>query len=235
MSQVEPGPDSTHDASADKLRRRIAIDAAQLVTEGQDSTRARLRAARRLAGGFVPESELPGHDEVRQEIRIAGRAASPPRDQIAAIGALVAVLETVRLDAARHPEGDLLDHSLQVFALVREGRDYDEELLSAALLHDVGYAIDRREPVPATLAAVSPLVSVRTLWFLENLPLARRLHEGTLGARARRRLVSHADFEDLIVLEEADRHGRVRGASTPTLDECLDHLRSLANDGDQSI
>ena len=50
-----------------------------------------------------------------------------------------------------HPEGDALYHSLQVFELAREERPYDEEFLLAALLHDVGKAIDPSDHVEAAL------------------------------------------------------------------------------------
>ncbi|MFN5757258.1 MAG: hypothetical protein ACK48M_10800, partial [Planctomycetia bacterium] len=39
---------------AEKLRRRIAEEAARIVSHGGDSKRARYRAARRLARGWVP-------------------------------------------------------------------------------------------------------------------------------------------------------------------------------------
>ena len=53
-----------------------------------------------------------------------------------------------------HPEGDVLYHSLQVFELARQALPYDEDFLLAALLHDVGKAIDRREHVAAALEAL---------------------------------------------------------------------------------
>ena len=226
----EPG-----DPAAEKLRQRIAREAARLVGEGQDTHRARLRAARRVAGRFVPEAELPGHDSIlretgRPDVASAGGASAGVRlgDRFDRIGELVGVLANVRQDPSRHPEGDALEHSLQVFDLVERERPYDEELLTAALLHDVGKAVDRRDPVAAGLEIVGDLVTGRTKWFVEQLPAARQLHEGTLGARARRRLEASDDFEDLLVLEEADRKGRVRGYDTPSLEACITALRRLA-------
>src|SRR3954471_1964849 len=55
---------------------------------------------------------------------------------------LLAPLEGVKQNPRYHPEGDALYHSLQVFELARLERSYDEEFLLAALLHDVGKAID---------------------------------------------------------------------------------------------
>jgi len=54
---------------------------------------------------------------------------------------LLLPLERVKESPVYHPEGDALYHSLQVFDLAREEFPYDEEFLSAALLHDVGKAI----------------------------------------------------------------------------------------------
>jgi hypothetical protein len=48
-----------------------------------------------------------------------------------------------------HPEGDALYHSLQVFELARCEAPWDRDLAAAALLHDVGKAIDRRDHVIA--------------------------------------------------------------------------------------
>jgi hypothetical protein len=70
----------------------------------------------------------------------------------------VAPLAAVRTDPARYVEADALEHALQVFDLVRDERPFDEELLTAALVHDVGRAIDRADVVAVGLAAgaVSP-------------------------------------------------------------------------------
>ena len=101
------------------------------------------------------------------------------------------------------------------------------ELLTAALVHDVGRAIDRSDPVAATLEAVGDLVTERTKWLVEALPAARGHVEQTLGHRARKRLEAHADFLDVILLAEADRRGHQRGYPAPSLDEAIAILRNL--------
>ena len=98
---------------------------------------------------------------------------------------LLAPLEQVRQDPRRHPEGDLLYHSLQVFQLVRDAVPYDEELLLAALLHDAGKAIDRKDHVAAVLEALDDSITPRTAWLIDHHMEARALRDRTLGARAR--------------------------------------------------
>jgi len=218
----------------DKLRRQIAEEAARLVARGGDSERARYRAARRVGHGWVPPDQIPEHEEVRRELhRVADTGhgfAALIGDRFDRIAAAVAPLAAVRTDRARHVEADALEHALQVFDLVRDERPFDEELLTAALVHDVGRAIDRSDTVAAGLAALAELVTPRTAWFVETLPAARAYRDGTLGQRARRRLEAHADFEDVLLLADADRRAHVRDAATPSLDEAIATLRALADD-----
>ena len=63
-------------------------------------------------------------------------------------------LENVKESPKYHPEGDALYHSLQVFDLACDELPYDEEFLLAALLHDVGKAIDRHDHVAAGAGGV---------------------------------------------------------------------------------
>jgi predicted HD phosphohydrolase len=126
-----------------------------------------------------------------------------------------------------HPEGDTLYHSLQVFDLARNESAYDEEFLAAALLHDVGKAIDPDDHVAAALEALEGFISERTAWLIEHHMLTHQFVSGTLGARARRRLQESEHFDDLVLLGECDRAGRVPGAEAPELDEALDYLREL--------
>ncbi len=77
-------------------------------------------------------------------------------------------LESVKQNARYHPEGDALYHSLQVFELARDRRPYDEEFLLAALLHDVGKAIDPQDHVRAGVESLRGAVTDRTLWLIEH-------------------------------------------------------------------
>ena len=140
---------------------------------------------------------------------------------------LLVPLEQVKQSIKRHPEGDALYHSLQVFTLAREALPYDEEFLLAALLHDVGKAIDPQAPVAAGLDALAGYITPRTAWLIEHRPEAQQWREGTLGARCRRRLAAHEDYEELMLLADCDRRGRQRGAVVPDVEEALEYLREL--------
>ena len=141
---------------------------------------------------------------------------------------LLLPLEQVKEDRRFHPEGDALYHSLQVFEAARQHSPYDEEFLLAALLHDVGKAIDPKDHVGAALEALEGFITPRTRWLIEHHMEALALREGTLGARSRRRLEASEDFDELRLLAECDRNGRARGVQTPDLDEALQYLRDLA-------
>ncbi len=156
---------------------------------------------------------------------LADDAAQVDRFQL--YESLLLPLENVKQPLKYHPEGDALYHSLQVFDLARNESAYDEELLAAALLHDVGKAIDPADHVAAALEALDGFISERTAWLIEHHMLTHTLADGTLGARARRRLQQSEFFDDLVLLGQCDRAGRVPGVEAPELDEALDYLREL--------
>ena len=166
------------------------------------------------------------------ELVLAGTFPPSGPGRFDRIAALVAVLETVRQDPERHPEGDVLEHSLQVFDLVHQERPFDEELLTAALVHDLGRAIDRAEPVAAGVSALGDLITERTRWLVESLEAATAHGNQTLGMRARQRLESHADVLDVLLLAECDRKACIRGYDAVSLDEAIAILRELV-DADQ--
>jgi hypothetical protein len=61
---------------------------------------------------------------------------------------------------------------------------------------------------------------------------AQAYKEGTLGARARVRLQNSEWFDDLMLLNELDRRGRVRGAVVCDLDEALESLREMNDESE---
>jgi hypothetical protein len=142
---------------------------------------------------------------------------------------LLLPLENVRQDPRYHPEGDVLYHSLQVFDLACDQLPYDEELLAAALLHDVGKGIDPYNHVAAGLEALEGVVTSRTAWLIEHHMEAGKLLDGELGVRARRRLERNESFGELVLLAECDRAGRQQGVETSDLEEAIEYLRQLGD------
>lgn len=140
---------------------------------------------------------------------------------------LLLPLENVKQNPKYHPEGDALFHSLQVFEVARNESPYDEEFLLAALLHDVGKAIDPGDHTLAGLEALEGYLSDRTAWLIAHHMEAHAVADRTIGARRRRKLVSHPWFDDLILLSECDREGRVPGAVTCEPEEALDYIEQL--------
>ncbi len=227
--------------TGNKLRQQIVFEAARLLFQRQESeyAQARLRAARMVCSQRLRPSQLPTNHEIRQELqRLSSVYASAPAgegsedaagtsDRFQHYRSLLVPLSRIVQNVKTHPEGDVLYHSLQVFERVRDDVPYDEDLLLAALLHDVGKGIDPRDPVGSGLRALAGTISERTAWLIENHALARNYLDGTIGIRARRRLQHSESFDELILLAKCDAAGRVPGARVPELDEALGYLRAL--------
>jgi len=163
------------------------------------------------------------------DLEAAADEAASQIDRFQLFESLLLPLENVKQPIKYHPEGDALYHSLQVFEHARNELSYDEEFLTAALLHDVGKAIDPLSHVEAGLEALDGFITERTGWLIKYHMLAHQLAEGSLGARARRRLEQSEYFDDLVLLGQCDRAGRVPGAPAPELNEALTYLRELGD------
>ena len=175
--------------------------------------------------GKVTSDEMPEPEE-GEEIAIL----SEHLDRFALYRMRLAPLEGIKQNPRYHPEGDVLYHSLQVFHLAREARPYDEEFLLAALLHDVGKAIDPQDHALAGALALRGAVTERTFWLIEHHMDLLISREKTLGSRARRELDVSEYLDDLALLREFDDAGRVPGAVVDTLDEVLDYLKGLEHE-----
>ncbi|MGL5094120.1 MAG: hypothetical protein ACRDD1_00930, partial [Planctomycetia bacterium] len=138
-------------------------------------------------------------------------------------------IRPLRFDPVGPPVGlDLLHHSLQAFDRAMEERPYDEEFLTAALLHDVGWTSDSRRATAAALDLLDGVVTRRTRWFIENLSHARQHRNHELPTAERRRLEAFGgDWTDLMLLAEIDAAANQTRAATTSLEEALEYLESL--------
>lgn len=175
--------------------------------------------------GKVTSDDMPEPEEGEE-----AAVLSEHLDRFALYRMRLAPLEGIKQTPKYHPEGDVLYHSLQVFELAREARPYDEEFLLAALLHDVGKAIDPQNHALAGALALRGAVTERTLWLIEHHMDLLIGREKILSARTRRELEESEYLDDLALLRDLDDAGRVPGAVVDTLDEVLDYLRGLEHE-----
>ena len=155
-------------------------------------------------------------------------AADAAIDRFQVYRTLLIPLDSVMQDEHFHPEGDVLYHSLQCYVLARNELPYDEEFQLAALLHDVGKGLDKHHHVEAGLEALEGHISERTAWLIEHHMEVHQIRDRSIGHRAHLRLKASPDYEDLLLLGQCDRAGRVCGAVVPEVDDALDELRDLA-------
>ncbi len=222
------------------------------------------RKAAAVLGHRLRPGDLPSDAEVREQLIAIARnpaesaqsALSQPEpspdeeivslaeslDRFAIYKMRLDPLETVKQNPKLHPEGDALFHSLQVFHLARDIRPYDEEFLLAALLHDVGKAIDPQNHVAAGIEALRGAVTERTLWLIEHQKdLTPRRDRSTSGkdglspARPiparKKRVIDESEYaEDLVLLRELDQAGRVPGQPVDSVDEVLEYLKGLEHE-----
>lgn len=186
---------------------------------------------KRIEGASLPQLEqflVENYPDLEIEEAVSQIETQPDPHQL--YYALMLPLENVKQHPKFHPEGDVLFHSLQVFDLACDSLPYDEEFLLAALLHDVGKGIDPQDHVATGLEALEGFITERTAWLIAHHMDTHRIVDGTLGARAHRRLRENESYDELILLGECDRAGRVPGAETTSLEDALDYIKSLNGD-----
>jgi hypothetical protein len=210
------------------------------------------RKAAAVLGHRLRPGDLPSDAEVREQLVVLDRSVSglspaddpmPEPEPGALVGSLaeqldrfaiykmrLEPLESIKQNPKSHPEGDALFHSLQVFHLARDVRPYDEEFLLAALLHDVGKAIDRQNHEAAGVEALRGAVTERTLWLIEHHTDLLSARYQPLSARTKRELDASEHAEDLALLCEFDLAGRVPGQQVDSVPEVLDYLKGLEDE-----
>ncbi len=145
---------------------------------------------------------------------------------------LLEPLAKVRQNPTMHPEGDALYHSLQAFEGARRRFPYDEEMITAALLHDVGKAIDPGDHVSAGLEALEGTLSAREHFLIAHHMDALAAREGTLAARQLDRLRLSEWYEDLMALREIDDDARQPGVDVCTVEEAIEFIRTMGEEFD---
>ncbi len=127
-------------------------------------------------------------------------------------------LENVEQNPLFHPEGDALYHSLQVYqcALLETS---DPELLAAALLHDVGKAIDYPNHDCVGAETIDGLLSPRIAWLIRH-------HLDLLVApqKTRRLLAGKNKLADLEKLRRWDIAGRKKDVIVMSPQQAIDEL-----------
>lgn len=107
-----------------------------------------------------------------------------------------------------HPEGDVFIHSLQVLARAfRETNDTD--LILAAMLHDVGKALESKGHEQKAIEILDSHLSAKTRWLIEQHMRIWYLILGEMKRLSKvRELIEHPFLPDLILLARWDKMGR---------------------------
>ena len=243
--------------AARRLYDTIGPEASDPLGRLRDASESELYTAKRKAaavlGHRVRPGDLPSDTEVREELVTLARSrqgapatdeSEPPEPDPEGIPAALAdhldrfavyrlrllPLESVKQNPKYHPEGDVLYHSLQVFEHARAALPYDEEFLLAALLHDVGKAIEPNDHVAAAVEALRGAVTPRTLWLIEHHMDLLGHREKGISAKARKAIEQSEYLDDLKLLRDHDDAGRTPGAPVSTVDEALDYLKGLEDE-----
>lgn len=131
---------------------------------------------------------------------------------------LLTSLKGVRQSPRYHPEGDALYHSLQVFQLAHQACN-DPELWAAALLHDIGKAMNNRDHAKIGADELEGLLSPRIVWLIRH-----HLHLLKVPRRTRRWLHNTPQLRELELLHTWDRKGRSPHVTVLPLKNAIDIL-----------
>jgi len=144
---------------------------------------------------------------------------------------LFSILETTRNvqgHEIHHPEGSVFNHSLQsLYRAFRESNSPD--LILAAMLHDVGKALNKLGHDKIGAEIIKPYVSVKTHWLVEQ---HMRIWSLLLGEMKRYQkvqdLINHPWLPELIHLARIDKMARVPNRQVPyDREKITERLNSL--------
>jgi len=107
-----------------------------------------------------------------------------------------------------HPEGDVLNHSLQtMYCAFKETIDTD--LILAAMMHDVGKALEKDGHAEIAFELLQPFLSAKSLWLIRHHMRVRLFLDGHMKRKSKiDYLLENAWFTDLVLLSRFDLMGR---------------------------
>jgi len=141
-----------------------------------------------------------------------------------------------------HPEGDVFTHSLQVMNIAfRE--TFDTDLILAAMLHDVGNAIESKGHEKIAVEWLEGKISVKTAWLIENHMRFWYFILGDMRKLSKvKSLSDHGWLPELALLARWDKMGRNPNKKTKLdkfailekLNRCVDShfARNCTKNGD---
>ena len=117
-------------------------------------------------------------------------------------------LKDIQQSEKWHPEGTVLQHTLQVVNWALKESD-DVDLVLAALLHDVGKFSPKRGHAEIGAKYIEEFASVKTIWLVRNHMKATYYIEGQTRKLSKiKELVEHPWFPCLVQLYRWDKLGR---------------------------
>ncbi|MGR8935134.1 MAG: HD domain-containing protein [Gammaproteobacteria bacterium] len=131
---------------------------------------------------------------------------------------LLSDLEFIQESSPYHPEENVLIHSLQVFELAYHDSN-DPELRAAALLHDVGKAVDLPHHAEIGANLLKNVLSPRIVWLVEH-----HLDLLSQPKKTRHLLRNQPQLLDLERLRRWDLQGRIPDKSVVRLAFAVDCL-----------
>lgn len=131
---------------------------------------------------------------------------------------LLSDLELIEETSIYHPEENVLVHSLQVFEIAHHASN-DPELWAAALLHDIGKAIDSKQHAMIGADLLKNLLSPRIVWLVRHhLDLLKT------PKKTRHQLKNTPGLLDLECLRRWDLQGRQPNQAVVSIDFAINSL-----------
>lgn len=119
-------------------------------------------------------------------------------------------LENVSQNIIRHPEGNVLNHTLQVFYWsIKETKKSEKDLRLAALFHDIGKFTDSNNHPRIACEWLCQLVNEKVIWLIDNHIRIKYYIDGTMKKQSKIRKIENSIWiTDLLRLTRWDNLGR---------------------------